>query len=60
MESFAELLNRLSTTAERNGKLKLLAIASDSDNTKEKARAGFAEIAFVRADEACPATGTQN
>nr|NDG06065.1 DUF3047 domain-containing protein [Oxalobacteraceae bacterium] len=30
------------------GKLKLLAIASDSDNTKEKARAGFAEIAFVK------------
>jgi hypothetical protein len=43
-----------------NGKLKLLAIASDSDNTKEKVRAGFADIAFVRADEACPATSTQN
>jgi len=27
-----------------SGKLKLLAIASDSENTKEKARAGFAEI----------------
>jgi hypothetical protein len=33
-------------------KLKLLAIASDSDNTKE--------IAFVRADEACPTTMAQN
>jgi hypothetical protein len=43
-----------------NGKLKLLAIASDSDNTKEKVRAGFADIAFVKADEACPVTSTQN
>lgn len=42
------------------GKLKLVAIASDSDNTKERVRAGFAEIAFVRADEDCPTTGKQN
>jgi hypothetical protein len=48
------------TFGSTGGKLKLLAIASDSDNTKEKARAGFADIAFVRADEACPTTGTQN
>jgi hypothetical protein len=43
-----------------DGKLKLLAIASDSDNTKEKVRAGFADIAFVRADEDCPFTGPRN
>jgi hypothetical protein len=43
-----------------NGKLKLLAIASDSDNTKEKVRAGFADIAFVRADESCPTTSAHN
>ena len=42
------------------GKLKLLAIASDSDNTKEKARAGFAEIAFVKSEENCPAPSTPN
>jgi hypothetical protein len=48
------------TFGSTGGKLKLLAIASDSDNTKEKVRAGFADIAFVRADEACPSTGTQN
>lgn len=43
-----------------SGKLKLLAIASDSDNTKEKARAGFAEIAFVKPEENCPTPSTQN
>lgn len=43
-----------------HGKLKLLAIASDTDNTKEKARAGFGEIAFVKSEENCPAPSTQN
>lgn len=43
-----------------SGKLKLLAIASDSDNTKEKARAGFAEIAFVKPEENCPTPSAQN
>ena len=52
-----ELQRSFGTTG---GKLKLLAIASDSDNTKEKVRAGFADIAFVRADEACPFTGPHN
>ena len=52
-----DLLRTFGTTG---AKLKLLAIASDSDNTKERVRAGFAEIAFVRADEACPTTVAQN
>lgn len=34
-------------------KASLLAVASDTDNTGEQARAGFAELHFVGADEAC-------
>lgn len=34
-----------------------LAIASDTDNTGEQARAGFAELHFVGADEPCPFSG---
>lgn len=34
-----------------------LAIASDTDNTGEAARAGFADLHFVAADEACDFTG---
>jgi hypothetical protein len=33
--------------------LKLVAVASDSDNTGETVRAGFADLHFVRATEAC-------
>lgn len=35
------------------GKLKLLALGSDTDNTGEIARAGFADIHFVSADQPC-------
>lgn len=35
-----------------------LAIASDTDNTGEQARAGFAELHFVGADEPCRFSGT--
>jgi hypothetical protein len=31
----------------------LLAVATDTDNTGEKARAGFADLHFVGANEAC-------
>jgi len=34
-------------------RLKLVAVASDSDNTGETVRAGFADLHFVRATEAC-------
>lgn len=37
----------------REAQLGLIAIATDSDNTGEKIRAGFADLHFVRADEAC-------
>ena len=33
--------------------LKLIAVASDSDNTGETVRAGFADLHFVRATDAC-------
>lgn len=36
------------------GKLKGIAIAVDTDNTKEHARAGFADFRFVMADIDCP------
>ena len=36
-----------------DARLKLLAVASDSDNTGETVRAGFADLHFVRATEAC-------
>ena len=32
-----------------------LAIASDTDNTGEKAHAGFADFRFVENEAACPA-----
>ena len=35
------------------GKLQLVALGSDSDNTGETVRAGFADIHFVRADQPC-------
>ena len=35
------------------GKLQLLALGSDSDNTRESVRAGFANIQFVQADQSC-------
>ena len=35
------------------GKLQLLALGSDSDNSGETVRAGFADIHFVRADQPC-------
>ncbi len=35
------------------GRLQLLAIASDADNTGESVRAGFADIHFVAADQTC-------
>lgn len=38
----------------------LLAVASDTDNTGEQARAGFAELHFVGADEPCQFAGTQS
>ncbi|WP_341907558.1 DUF3047 domain-containing protein [Polaromonas sp. YR568] len=38
-------------------KASLLAVASDTDNTKEQARAGFAELHFVGADEPCQFAG---
>ncbi|MCO5102818.1 MAG: DUF3047 domain-containing protein [Burkholderiaceae bacterium] len=38
-------------------KASLLAVASDTDNTGEQARAGFAELHFVGADEACQFAG---
>lgn len=34
-----------------------LAVASDTDNTGEQVRAGFAELHFVRADEPCQFSG---
>ena len=34
-------------------RLKLVAVASDSDNTGETVRAGFADLHFVRATDAC-------
>ncbi len=37
----------------RDFKAKLLAVASDTDNTGEKAHAGFADLHFVGADAAC-------
>ncbi len=36
-----------------DARLKLVAVASDSDNTGETVRAGFADLHFVRANEAC-------
>lgn len=35
------------------GKLQLVALGSDSDNTRESVRAGFANIHFVQADQPC-------
>lgn len=35
------------------GEVTLLAVASDTDNTAEKARAGFADIHFVARDQPC-------
>ena len=35
------------------GKVTLLAVASDTDNTAEKARAGFADLHFVPRDQPC-------
>jgi len=37
------------------GQLSGLAIASDTDNTGEKAHAGFADFRFVENEAACPA-----
>jgi len=37
------------------GELRGLAIATDTDNTGEEARAGFADFRFVGAEENCPA-----
>ncbi len=39
--------------ATEGARLSLLAIASDTDNTGERTRAGFADLHFVGADEAC-------
>jgi len=36
-----------------DARLKLVAVASDSDNTGETVRAGFADLHFVRANDAC-------
>jgi hypothetical protein len=36
-----------------DARLKLVAVASDSDNTGETVRAGFADLHFVRVTEAC-------
>ena len=38
-------------------KASLLAVASDTDNTAEQARAGFADLHFVGVDEPCQFTG---
>ena len=35
------------------GKLQLVALGSDSDNTRESVRAGFANIHFVQTDQPC-------
>lgn len=40
-------------------KASLLAVASDTDNTGERARAGFAELHFVGVDEPCQFTQAQ-
>jgi hypothetical protein len=40
-------------------KASLLAVASDTDNTGEQARAGFATLHFVGADEPCQFAGAQ-
>ena len=45
-----EMERAFSTT---KGKLQLLALGSDTDNTGEIARAGFADIHFVPADQPC-------
>jgi hypothetical protein len=44
-------MKRLFGTEEAH--LRLVAIASDSDNTGESVRAGFADLHFVRATESC-------
>lgn len=53
----SERVNVANDVVERFGKrqagLELIAIATDSDNTGEKVRVGFADLHFVRSDEAC-------
>lgn len=39
--------------AAEQGEVTLLAVASDTDNTAEKARAGFADLHFVSRDQPC-------
>lgn len=57
----SERVNVLADAAQAFGKLpfkaSLLAVASDTDNTGEQARAGFAELHFVGADEPCQFSG---
>jgi len=43
----------------KKGRVELLALAADTDNTNEKARAGFANIGFTRLDETCPLTAAE-
>jgi len=38
---------------ETEGRLSLLAVAADTDNTGERARSGFADFHFVARDTAC-------
>ncbi len=56
----SERVNVLADATQAFGKLpfkaSLLAVASDTDNTGEQARAGFAELHFVGAEELCQFT----
>ncbi len=57
----SERVNVLADATQAFGKLpfkaSLLAVASDTDNTGEQARAGFAELHFVGAEEPCQFSG---
>ncbi|MBW7833003.1 MAG: DUF3047 domain-containing protein [Simplicispira suum] len=57
----SERVNVLADATQAFGKLpfraSLLAVASDTDNTGEQARAGFAELHFVAAEEPCQFSG---
>jgi hypothetical protein len=53
VEERRDLLEDLQQAFETDGELNLIAVASDTDNTGEKARALFADLHFVPRDESC-------
>lgn len=61
MKPLGERVNVLADATQAFGALpfqaRQLAVAYDTDNTGEQARAGFAELRFDGADEPCPFSG---